>query len=393
MSIERQRICRELSALGEFGFVPGEGTSRVAYSQSFLQGRDYVKALMEEAGLQVFIDGVGNLIGRKEGKLPGSKIISVGSHIDSVPGGGIYDGCLGVLGGIECIRAMKREGYTNRHPIEVIAFIEEEGNAIGGTFGSRCFVGEALSEEEIKKAASFGMTLEDIRSAKGKAEDYEAYLELHIEQGGVLESKNLEIGIVEGIVGIARFDGLVEGETNHAGTTPMSLRKDAMTRSVNMLDDLYDRVLRRKDGMVCTVGEFRIVSPAVNVVPGKTRFTLEVRNPHMEEMLKVVSAWEANYEPQGLKLQQFLQQDETMMDGQLLDKMEGICCSKRLSFTRMYSGAGHDAMNMAGFTPSGMIFIPSVDGRSHCIEEFSKEEDIGNGTEVLFEMIKTLDLA
>lgn len=391
MRIDKQRVFRELTTLGEIGFVPGEGTSRVAYTESFFQGRDYVKTLMEEAGLQVHIDSVGNLIGRKEGTEPEDRIISLGSHIDSVPGGGIYDGCLGVLGAIECVRRMDGEGYENRHPIEVIAFVEEEGNAIGGTFGSRCFTGENTTEEERSKAASVGITLEDIRAAEKKKEEYLAYLELHIEQGGVLEGENLQVGIVEGIVGITRYHGQVKGEANHAGTTPMSLRNDAMAKSVHMLDDLYHRVLQREDGMVCTVGVFEINPPAVNVVPEKTKFILEARHRSMEEMTEVISAWEADYRGQGLKLEQFLVQPETVMDLRLLQTMEGICNRKGFSYKKMYSGAGHDAMNMARLTPSAMIFIPSKGGRSHCISEFSEVEDIGNGVEVLFEMIKMLD--
>ena len=391
MITQKDQICKELKTLGAIGFTPDKGTTRVAYSKDFYLGRSYVENLMRKAGLKVCIDSVGNLIGLKEGTDPSEKIISLGSHIDSVPGGGIYDGCLGVLGAIACIRKMCQEGYQNRHPLEVIAFIEEEGNAVGGTFGSKCFTGTALTDGEKEKAEALGISITAIKQAKRQKADYAAYLELHIEQGGILENENLDIGIVEGIVGIYRYHCSVKGQANHAGTTPMYLRDDAFFKSVVMLKDLFTQVSQRKDGMVCTVGSFHIVNPAVNVVPGETEFILEARSPHTKIMVSIIEQWKEKYEKQGLTVAQFSGQRETEMEHTLLNKMEEICTEKGYSYKRMFSGAGHDAMNMASFTPSAMIFIPSMCGISHRIKEYSNEEEIEKGTEVLYQMIKKCD--
>lgn len=388
--IDKQRLYEELKELGEIGFQQDAGTTRTAYSQAFFQGRDYVQNRMKEAGLKTEIDSIGNLTGLWEGERQGGKKILVGSHIDSVPGGGIFDGCLGVLSAVECVRALKREGFQPFFPIEIVAFIEEEGNAIGGTFGSRCFTGGAVTEEEREKAKKFGVNAEDIRQAARKPEDYQAYLELHIEQGGILEAEEKEIGIVEGIVGIARYHGTVLGEANHAGTTPMELRDDAMMKSVEILQDLYHSVLKRKNGMVCTVGDFHIPKPAANVIPGQTEFLLEGRYRQLEVLSAFIEEWKRKYEEEGLKLELFLQQKETLMDKEMLFLWEKICQREGLTWKSMYSGAGHDAMNLAGFTATGMIFIPSKGGISHSIKENSSMEEVAKGTQVLYQMIKEL---
>ena len=389
--IEQERIYEELKELGKIGFSPGMGTSRVAYSPDFFRGRDFVAGKMEEAGLEIQTDGVGNLTGLWKGIKTGEKKILVGSHIDSVPGGGIFDGCLGVIGAIECIRALRREGYENIHPIEVAAFIEEEGNAIGGTFGSRCFIGGKITAEEKEKARAFHLTENEIQQAARNVQDYQAYLELHIEQGGILEKEKRDIGIVEGIVGIARYSGSVLGESNHAGTTPMELRDDAMMKSVMMLQDLFQQISMQKDGMVCTVGAFSIPEPAINVIPGKTEFRLEGRGPSLDELIHIIDSWREKYKDRNLQLEIFLEQKETKMDETLKQMIENVCQEEGFSWKRMYSGAGHDAMNLAGILPTGMIFIPSKDGVSHSEKEYSSMEAIGKGTQTLYQMIKKID--
>ena len=196
-------------------------------------------ALRDEADLEAMWQGLNN-----------GTLSAIVSHIDSVPNGGIYDGCLGVLGAIECIREMNRCNFKNIHPIEVVAFIEEEGNAVGGTFGSKCFTGMPILPEELEKAKCFNISSSDILAAKRNKNDYCAYVELHIEQGGILENETKDIGIVEGIVGIARFHAEICGDANHAGTTPMVLRNDAMQKSAVALSDLYQRVSLRDDGSI-----------------------------------------------------------------------------------------------------------------------------------------------
>lgn len=390
MNVDKERLVQELKNLGQIGYEAEKGTTRVAYSDAFYQGRDYVEQLMREAGLAVRIDGVGNLFGTRQHTQPNAKIILIGSHIDSVPGGGIYDGCLGVLAGIECVRAMEREGYEIRHTIEIAAFIEEEGNAVGGTFGSRCFMGKPVTGEELKKAQMYGVLEKEALSARCREEDYDAYLELHIEQGGLLEAEKKQIGVVKGIVGIDRYAAQVTGQANHAGTTPMKLRDDAMEKTTAMLTELYSAA-RHTEGMVCTVGLLSIDGGAVNVVPGKVSFQVETRCPQREVMQTVIEGWKKENQRKGLVMEQFSSQSETWMDEQLTGMLEEICKERNLAYKKMFSGAGHDAMNTAGLIPTAMVFIPSISGISHNRMEYSNPEDIAAGAQVLYDLIKRVD--
>lgn len=387
MAINITRICDDLQTLGNIGFVQGQGTNRVAYSDDFIKGRNFVKKLMEDAGLKTSVDSVGNLSGIISGKNPYAPRVLVGSHIDSVPNGGIYDGCLGVLSAIECIREMKCSGFEPTHSIEIVAFIEEEGNAVGGTFGSKCFTGKKISNGEIQKASAFKISEADILHAKHDNHEYLSYLELHIEQGGVLENDGLDIGIVEGIVGITRWKLEMLGTANHAGTTPMRLRNDAMWNSVIALNDLYQRVISADDNMVCTVGIYDIENPAINVIPAQTSFYIETRHSKPSSMHGLVNSWLRQYEPVGLNHSLISDQKETLMDTSILNLIEDSCKDFGYTYKRMFSGAGHDAMNLASFVPSAMIFIPSVGGISHSIREFSTPHAIQKGTQILYDVL------
>lgn len=243
--INGTRLYDHLTRLGRIGFVPKEGTTRLPYTPAYDEGRIYVQQCMEQAGLQTSVDPVGNLIGT----LPGQgEIICIGSHIDTVPGGGIYDGTYGVLSGIECVQRLKELGYQNRHPIQVIAFTEEEGNVIGGTFGSKAFTGGEIDEAMRPNLALHGLTMEQVGACRRDLTQYQCYLELHIEQGGVLEAERMQIGVVDGIVGIVRYRMTVSGCANHAGSTPMHLRDDALVKACRIITQLMERtdwLLRR----------------------------------------------------------------------------------------------------------------------------------------------------
>lgn len=382
-------IAENLKRLGAIGFQPGAGTTRMAYSPEYEEGRDYVKKLMEDAGLEVSLDSVGNLSGVLRGKT--NKRIAAGSHIDTVPGAGIYDGTLGVIAAIQCVKELRNSGYENEHTIEIIAFTEEEGNVIGGTFGSKCFTGQAPEPVELEKMRAYGLTGESVKAALRNKEDYRCYLEYHIEQGGILENENKTIGIVEGIVGIIRFRAMVKGTANHAGTTPMHLRDDAVAKACEIISDLTAHVSDRYQDMVCTVGDVWVPRGAANVVPGECGFLIELRYRSLEPMYEVIDYIKEKYSGAGLALEQILEQKETVMSGSIADLAEDICREKQYSYKRMFSGAGHDAMNMAYFTPCGMIFIQSAGGISHNPKEYSSPEDIEKGKEVLKEMIVNLD--
>lgn len=382
-------IAENLKGLGAIGFQPSAGTTRMAYSPEYEEGRDYVKKLMEDAGLEVSLDSVGNLSGVLRGKT--DKRIATGSHIDTVPGAGMYDGTLGVIAAIQCVKELRSNGYENEHSIEVIAFTEEEGNVIGGTFGSKCFTGQRIEPAELEKMKAYGLTEESVKAARRNEEDYRCYLEYHIEQGGVLESENKTIGIVEGIVGIIRFRATVKGTANHAGTTPMHLRNDAVVKACGIISDLISYVSDHYRDMVCTVGDVWVPRGAANVVPGECGFLIELRYRSLEPMYEAIKYIREKYDESNLTLEQILEQKETVMSCSIAGLAEDICREKQYSYKRMFSGAGHDAMNMAYFTPCGMIFIQSAGGISHNPKEFSSPEDIEKGKEVLKEMIVNLD--
>ena len=384
--INGPRLSGHLTRLGQIGFVPGEGTTRLPYTPAYDEGRAYVQWCMEQAGLQTSIDPVGNLIGTLPGK---GKTICMGSHIDTVPGGGIYDGAYGVLAGIECVQRLRELGYQNRHPIQVVAFTEEEGNVIGGTFGSKAFTGGAIDGAMRPNLALHALTMEQVGACRQDLAQYQCYLELHIEQGGLLESEGAQIGLAGGIVGIVRYRMTVSGCANHAGSTPMHLRDDALVSACRIITKLMDRARAASPDMVCTVGTLQVFPGAVNVIPGKVEFIVELRNPTMEPMDQVIaSVLEEHAELTG---EAYIRQEPTQCSPKLMELSERLCCRRGIRFRNMFSGAGHDLMNWGKTVPSMLLFIPSKDGVSHSIREYSAPEDLYRGAQLLMEMVQALD--
>ena len=257
MKINGERLCSDILELGQIGFQEGQGTSRPAYSEAFCAGRELVRRKMEQAGLKTAVDAVGNLTGCLPGR--SGRIIAVGSHIDTVPNGGMYDGAYGVLAGIEAVRTLRESGYTPRDSIEIIAFNEEEGNVVGGTFGSKAFAGQPQEADALERAAALGIRPEGIQASKRNGRDYRCYLELHIEQGGILAREQIPAGIVDGIVGIARYQVTVTGEANHAGSTPMDLRDDALLHACRLIERMAAISIETDREMTCTVDRKSVV--------------------------------------------------------------------------------------------------------------------------------------
>src|SRR5688572_6739047 len=279
-----KRMEERIVKLSEFGRNPEGGVSRVAFSDADIAGRKYIVSLMEKAGLKVRIDTAGNIIGRREGTDPQLPVILFGSHIDSVPKGGNYDGDVGVIGALECIELLNAKKHVTRHPLEVIIFSDEEG----GLVGSRAIIGD-LSAEALEVKSHTGKTIgEGIRAiggdptrlqhAKRKPEEIVAFLELHIEQGSILHSEKINIGIVEGIVGINWWEVTVTGFANHAGTTPMDKRKDALLAAAKIVDSVNKIAKSIPGRQVATVGRIHAEPGAPNVIPGKVTMSLEIRD-------------------------------------------------------------------------------------------------------------------
>jgi len=403
LRISGKRVNGHLLALSRFGKNPEGGVTRVAYSDVDLQGRAYVIQLMRDAGLDVVIDAAGNIVGRRAGADPGKKPIVVGSHIDSVPQGGNYDGDVGSMAAIEVAQSLAEQGVALRHPLEVVIFQNEEG----GTVGSMAITA-GLSNDDLARTAHSGATVrEGIRRIGGdpdrlaqairKPGDIAAYLELHIEQGGILDAEDVDIGVVEGIVGIKWWDVTIEGSANHAGTTPMAQRRDALLAAARYVDAV-NRVARARPGrQVATVGRIQAFPGAYNVIPGKVATSLEIRDLDAS----VIDAIRQDVQREVELIAQdtgttftFTLTSDTVpapTDTRVRRTIDEAAARLGLRRKSMPSGAGHDAQEMARLGPIGMIFVPSVGGISHSPREFTRPEDITNGTNVLLHAILGLD--
>lgn len=404
ISVNSDRLHQSLMKLSTYGKNAAGGSDRQAYTKHDIEARAYVKALMEDAGMQISVDFSGNIIGRKAGKNPSLKPIAFGSHIDEVPNGGDYDGPVGSMGSIEVVKTLSEKGIQTDHPLEVIIFTNEEG----GVVGSRALVG-ALSKEALQVVSSSGFTqYEGIKLLGGNPDripelkrnvgDLAAFLELHIEQGGNLYSEKLDIGVVEGIVAIEWWEFSFLGKANHAGTTPMNMRKDPMLPAAKFVLEVNEIVNSYEGRHVGTVGKIQAFPGAGNVIPGEVKMTLEIRDLSSEKIWEIYSQIEkrakslASASEIGLDIKHI----EVASKPALADPMVREIIksqAEKLGFTTksLPSGAGHDAQEMARIAPMGMIFIPSKDGISHAPEEFSTKEDIANGTNVLMNTILELD--
>jgi len=403
LSVNSQRLNTHLTELAAFGKTPEGGTHRVAYSEADLQAREFTMKLMREAKLDVSIDAAGNIIGRRDGSNPSLKPLMIGSHIDSVPQGGNYDGQVGSMGAIEIARTLAENNIRLRHPLEVIIFQNEEG----GTYGSHALA-HGLTEKQLGLTSQSGKTIsEGIKFIGGDPDklsqplrrrgDIAAYLELHIEQGGILAAEKLNIGIVEGIVGINQWEVTIEGFANHAGTTPMDQRRDALLAAAKYIEAV-NRVVKSVLGrQVGTVGRIQAFPGAYNVVPGKVMTTLELRDldaAKIQTLFQKIQAEVGEIEKATGTKFNFKETNDLvpaptdLRVRRLIDET-----AKQLGFSTklMPSGAGHDAQELAPIAPVGMIFIPSRDGISHSPREFSTPEDITNGANVLLHTLLKLD--
>jgi len=375
----------------------------VAYSEADRQGREYAMRLMREAQLDVHIDAAGNIVGTRAGSDPSLKPLLIGSHIDSVPEGGNYDGDVGSLSAIEVAQILRQNNITLRHPLEVIIFQNEEG----GTIGSHA-IGLGLEEKLLNLTSQSGKTIHDgtmfiggdlskLAGVQRQPGSIAGYFELHIEQGGILEQQKINIGVVEGIVGILHSEVTVEGFANHAGTTPMDQRHDALLSAARFIEKVNQVVTSIPGRQVGTVGWIKVQPGAYNVIPGKVTLGLELRDldeQKIDAMFNQIRS-EANNIGQ-LQGTRFSFTEPTLTHPALTDKgfqkrIDDTAKQLGLSTRVMPSGAGHDAQEIAKIGPVGMIFISSIGGISHSPKEFSRPEDIENGANVLLLTVLSFD--
>jgi N-carbamoyl-L-amino-acid hydrolase len=405
----RQRI----EALSVFGRPAGgtfaDGVSRVAYSDADVAGRGYVMQLMRAAGMTPRIDPAGNIFGVRPGTDPSLKPILFGSHIDSVPSGGNFDGDLGTLAAIGVIDTLNRVNTRTRHPLEVVVWAAEEGVAFNrGLSSSRIVAGDvAPSDMEqvwngmrrgdaIRKIGGNPEAILDARREKGS---WRGYFELHIEQGGTLERAQTAVGVVEGIVAIERYEATITGFANHAGTTPMADRQDAVIALSQLALAVREIVTSRPGRQVGTVGRIEISPNAPNVVPGEARAVIELRDLSpatlraLADDIRARARRIAEETRTTIAITSASSNPPALADSGMQDIIERAAGSLRLSSARLPSGAGHDAQMMAQLTPMGMIFVPSVGGISHSPRELTSWQDCTNGANVLLASILHLDRA
>jgi hydantoinase/carbamoylase family amidase len=403
LNINGKRLWSDLMELGRIGKQANGGVTRTALSDADQQARQWLSDKMKAAGLIVNVDAAMNVIGTLEADEPQTeKKAAMGSHLDTVPSGGMFDGALGVVAALECARTLRENRVNLPWNLEVISFCDEEGAHHAGTVGSRAMMG-LLQEGEIhraktKGAPTFAQNLERwgrdpgrIDTARRQGQDFDFFLELHIEQGRRLEAENLRIGVVTAIVGIYHYIVSVTGEPAHAGTTPMSLRKDALVEAAPVFTLLPQWVRERNPEMVGTIGQINLEPGAGNVVPGECRFVVELRSQIAEDMQAVreqLKAYAAQRE--GWRVETIDENDSVQLADPLIDHIISAAKSEGLPWTRMPSGAGHDAQSLAPFVPTGMIFVPCRNGVSHSPAELIEEDHAAEGCQVLLRTLLQL---
>jgi allantoate deiminase len=395
-------VVADIEAAAAFG-GEGTGVTRLAWSSELRDALAWLSTQLEELGLKVELDPAGNLIGRWQTGT-GSAVV-VGSHFDTVPSGGRYDGALGVLSGLAAIRLLKQQGVQPKRPLWLVSFMDEEGARFGAAlFGSRAFVGKDLADLGDRRDPE-GVSLREAMAALGfdfdllpqarAIDGVGAYLELHIEQGPVLESEGLQIGVVTGIVGLIGFRARFTGEANHAGTTPMGLRRDALCGAASAILALRDAA-RTRDDITTNVGIVSAEPGAFNVVPGAAEFSIDVRSAtadgyaSLEPMVRETLESIATEQGLELDLREVYRLEPLPLAPEIVDVVERAAVKQGATHRRLPSGAGHDAMEVGRHAPTGMLFVPSRKGISHNPEEFTEPEHCELGARVLASALEEL---
>jgi len=408
VNVDGERLTADLRALSAFGRASGGGISRTSYSAADLEARQWFAGRCAEAGLPVRTDGLGNIMVRltPAGAEPSLPAVWTGSHLDTVPEGGGYDGAVGVLSGLECLRRLAEERVALPRPVQLVVFADEEGcygHLLGSTGLTRGLTSEQLAARHgrdgtrlVDALTGAGFDLEAAAHTAISPAEVHAYVELHIEQGPVLEAAGIGIGVVTSIVGMGGGTVRFTGQADHAGTTPMLARKDALRAAGHFLTLLPETASGVSGQAVITCGLIEVAPGATNVVPAVAELELDYRDIAMSRMDALAAAVTetAQRAAQQCDVTAEVRFDATVkpvqLDGRIQDVVEQSAISLGYSTRRMPSGAGHDAQNMATITRAGMIFVPSVAGRSHTKEEYSHPEDVARGANVLLETLTRL---
>lgn len=406
MNVNIERLKSDIETLAAIGRREDHGIYRMAFSEGDMAGRAWFRQQIEQAGLDVYEDGAANIHARLNWR-DDTPSVMTGSHLDTVPGAGHLDGALGVLSGLECLRRIKEENIKLRHPLEVVAFSDEEGR-FGGMLGSQALTGK-LSPETVHNAIDLhGVSLTEAMQSCGynamnalyarrDPDSIHAYVEMHIEQGPILDQMGFSVGIVDAIAGLFKWDVSLIGVPNHAGTTPMHMRNDAFAGLAEFHTQLQ-RILDENgsERSVATIGRVELLPGAANVVPGRVDFSLEVRDtePRVLEALQgaMRRALSAIARRRNLMFEfKVLSEIEPVKcSAGLLDEIRRVSDELKIPYLQMASGAAHDAQMLARITRAAMIFVPSKDGRSHSVAEWTDMRDIERGANVLLNTLARL---
>ena len=403
LKLIEDNIIKALDALQEFTATPGCGVTRFPYSKEARDACSYLKKLMEAVGLAVRMDNSGAVIGRLEGKSPAT--IMIGSHFDSVKHGGAYDGIAGIVCAIEVARLLKESGTELGYSLEVIATNDEEGARFNvGLFTGKVLLGQ-LSSEDLKAQvdadgvsvyqamAAYGLKPEEI--AEHKRDDIKAFIEIHIEQGPVLEAEHKEIGIVDVIVGIKRARIRINGRADHAGTMPMHMRKDALEQATKVISKIGDRA-RLFRNCVATVGYLQVEPNVMNIIPQSVTFVVDIRGVDEETIMTQYYSLLADLDKMSLEsgltydVENLLYAEPVRMDEEIKCHFETSCIERQYDYMHLPSGAGHDAQIFGAQLPAAMLFVPSAGGRSHCPEEKSEAKDLAKAVLVAYDALQTM---
>lgn len=407
--IQRERLVKDFEAMAQLT-APGEGINRLAFTDADWAGRQYIIDRMTDAGLSIAIDDFGNVIGYKSGKNPELPVVMVGSHTDSVPNGGNYDGVVGVLSAIEVIRSMIDDGYEHDHTIAVVDFMCEESGRFGNaTLGSKAMRGELTVQDLHRLVDKQGISLYEALKGRNLNPDgietmaykrpVKSFTEIHIEQGKVLEHEQKTIGIVTGIAAPERFYVTIRGNADHSGATPMNLRHDALCGASKIILGIEEIAsMQEEPPVVGTVGVVEVMPGAMNVIPGAVKLGVDIRSISKVARNSVVTLVkefiDITAEKRGLSytIETIAQDHPVEMHPAMIREIEEAVKSVGIEYMTMPSGAGHDAMHWAEAVPTGMIFIPCRDGISHNPAEFAEMDDIVTGAEVLDKVLRKLSL-
>lgn len=403
MKVNSERMWERIQELGEIGATPEGGVTRLAFSKEEREATDRMIQWMRELGLEVRTDGIGNLFARRRGKSDGPPVL-MGSHLDSVPNGGKFDGAAGVVAALEVVQVLEEQGIETELPIEVVSFVNEEGSRFaGGLMGSSAVVGK-LSENVLDTRDREGILLRDALKEYGVQPErifdarlskgaYTAFYELHIEQSVMLEEHDLAVGIVTGIAGPCQLTVQIGGRSGHAGATPMGSRRDPLVAAAMIIQEVERSAIEAGKTTRGTVGYVKAYPGAANVIPERVEFSLDYRDIDLAQRTRAIEHIKSYIatlcQERGLvqNVMVDLEIPPTVLDERVVKLLTETAAEQQLATLPLPSGAAHDAMNMHELCPTGMIFVRSKDGLSHCPEEYSTPEDLAEGANLLLHAV------